>query len=125
MTVDLDETVELPEVGKDFLMAESLLATCKEEDCDEVSLSVEEVEQGPKKGASSSGVIGPQGKSDVVSSGEGVVALQAGGVSESWVFDSGSSGHVTPNASQMKKLSLMQQISASCLRKATPDRGVR
>ena len=92
-------------MGKDFLMAESLLATIKEGDCDEVSFSVQEVEQGPENRASSSGVIGPQGKSYGLSSnvsGEGVVALQAGGVSESWIFDSGSSGHVTPNASQMQ-----------------------
>ena len=47
-------------------MAESLLATCTEGDCDEVSFVVHEVvDHGPETGASSSGGPGPQGKLDV------------------------------------------------------------
>ena len=90
---------------EEFLVVDSLLATCAEGDCDEVSFVVHDVvDHSPETGASSSGGPGAQGKLDVSSShvgGVGVVALQAGGVSES-CFDSGSSGHVTPNASQLQ-----------------------
>ena len=56
MAVDLDEAVELPDVRKYFLMAKSLLATCTEGDCDEVSFVVHEVvDQSSETGASSSG----------------------------------------------------------------------
>ena len=40
MAVDLDESVELPDMGEDFIVAEFLLATCTEGDCDEVSFVV-------------------------------------------------------------------------------------
>ncbi|CAN0246884.1 unnamed protein product, partial [Scytosiphon promiscuus] len=59
------------------------------------------------------GACGAQGES--IGSGgpigcEGGVALQAGGASECWIFDSGASGHVTPNADHLTNFRQCQRF---------------
>ena len=104
MTIRLPEKLDVPDPGDGFLVAETMMAM--EGKIVDGSFVADEVDAGGAElSASSAEASVAQGESigHAVPIGcVGGVALQAGGASESWIFDSGSSGHVTPNPDSLR-----------------------